>query len=442
MMFHDRRGVSGPLAHFVGGPVATQLHARFVLYMSAGLAKHRAAMFNTILPAPPDSILGLTDAWRKDPNPLKVNLGVGVFKDDSGNTPILASVKAAEALILQSATTKSYMPISGAPEYASCVQALIFGGEHEIIRDARARTAHTPGGTAALRTGADFLKKVLPGATVWMSAPTWANHKGVFGAAGFPTADYPYYDAASKGLDFARMQEALEQIPAGDIVLLHACCHNPTGVDLSVGQWQVVADIAARRGWLPFLDFAYQGYGDGLEQDRAGVLALAAVCPEFLVASSFSKNFGLYQDRTGALTLVAGTAAVAADAFSNVEIVIRVNYSNPPAHGGLIVSRILSDEALRGQWLAELTAMREHIAATRTKFVAALGSYGVPGDFSFITRQKGMFSFSGLSDGQVKFLRDSKSIYIVGGGRINVAGITSQNLEYLCASIGEALAMG
>jgi aspartate/tyrosine/aromatic aminotransferase len=351
-------------------------------------------------------------------------------------------VKAAESFILQSATTKAYMPISGTPDYARCVQALIFGDEHEIIRSERARTAHTPGGTAALRTGADFLKRVLPNATVWMSSPTWANHKGVFGAAGFAAADYPYYDPAGKGLDFARMQETLEQIPAGDIVLLHACCHNPSGVDLNAEQWKIVAAIAARQGWLPFLDFAYQGYGDGLEPDRAGLLALAAACPEFMVASSFSKNFGLYQDRTGALTLVAGSAAAAAAAVSNVEIAIRVNYSNPPAHGGLIVSRILTDESLRNQWLAELTGMREHIAATRAGFVAALGSSGVPGDFSFITRQKGMFSFSGLSDVQVKFLRESKSIYIVGGGRINVAGITSHNLDYLCASIREALSIG
>ncbi len=397
-------------------------------------------MFDSILPAPPDSILGLTDSWKRDPNPLKVNLGVGVYKDDSGNTPILAAVKAAEAALLLAATTKSYMPISGAPEYGCCVQDLIFGGAHEIISSARARTAHTPGGTAALRVGADFLKKASPNATVWVSAPTWANHKGVFGAAGIPTADYPYYDAATRGLDFTRMQETLEQIPAGDIVLLHACCHNPSGVDLDAGQWQSVAAIAARRGWLPFLDFAYQGYGDGLEQDRNGVLALAAVCPEFIVASSFSKNFGLYQDRVGALTLVAGSAAAANSAFSNVEIAIRVNYSNPPAHGGLIVTRVLTDSALRGQWLAELTAMREHIAATRVQFVAALASHGVPGDFSFIARQKGMFSFSGLSDAQVKFLREARSIYIVGGGRINVAGITSRNLEYLCTSIREALA--
>jgi aspartate aminotransferase/aromatic-amino-acid transaminase len=275
-----------------------------------------------------------------------------------------------------------------------------------------------------------------------MSSPTWANHKGVFSAAGFKTADYPYYDPATKGLNATALMEALEKVPAGDIVLLHACCHNPTGVDLSIEQWAQVAQIAARRGWLPFLDFAYQGYGDGLETDRAGVLALAAACPEFLVASSFSKNFGLYQDRTGALTLVAANATSAANAFSNVEIVIRVNYSNPPAHGGLIVAKILGDATLRSQWLGELDAMREHIAATRADFVKALAEYQVPGDFSFITRQKGMFSFSGLSDAQVKFLKETKSIYIVGGGRINVAGITGKNLAYLCESIREAITRG
>jgi aspartate aminotransferase/aromatic-amino-acid transaminase len=237
------------------------------------------------------------------------------------------------------------------------------------------------------------------------------------------------------------MCEALEAVPAGDIVLLHACCHNPSGVDLDAGQWKVVAEIASRRGWLPFLDFAYQGYGDGLEADRAGVLALAEVCPEFIIASSFSKNFGLYQDRTGAFTLVAANAGEAAAAFSNVEIAIRVNYSNPPAHGGLIVKTILTNETLRQQWVGELDAMRGHIAAIRKRFVAALAEHGVPGDYSFIAGQKGMFSFSGLSDDQVKFLRAQKSIYIVGGGRINVAGITSRNMEYLCTSIKEALAV-
>jgi aspartate/tyrosine/aromatic aminotransferase len=396
-------------------------------------------MFENISPAPPDSILGLTDAWKKDPNPLKINLGVGVFKDDQGNTPILASVKAAEKKILETATTKSYMPIAGAPEYGQLVQEMILGKGHAVLNDNRARTAHTPGGTAALRVGADFLKKFNANAKVWMSQPTWANHKGVFSAAGFATADYPYYDPATKGLAFDKMKAALQNVPAGDIVLLHACCHNPTGVDLSPAQWQEVAAIAADRRWIPFLDFAYQGYGVGLEEDRDGLLALAAACPEFLVASSFSKNFGLYQDRTGALTLVAASAKDADAAFSNVEIVVRVNYSNPPAHGGLIVAAILKDANLRRQWHDELIGMRDRIASVRKKFVAALKNQGVAGDFSFIARQKGMFSFSGLTDDQVKLLRERKGIYIVGGGRINVAGITAQNIDYLCASIKEAL---
>ncbi len=397
-------------------------------------------MFAELPLAPPDAILGLTDAWKADPNPAKVNLGVGVYKDETGNTPILASVKAAEAAILKDAITKSYMPIAGSPGYGKLVQEMVLGADHAALAARRVRTAHTPGGTAALRVGADFLRKVAPGATVWVSTPTWANHKGVFAAAGFKTADYPYYNPATKGLSFDVFIEALEKVPAGDVVLLHACCHNPTGVDLTPGQWQQVAASAARRGWMPFVDFAYQGYGDGLAEDRAGVLALAAVCPELLVASSFSKNFGLYQDRTGALTVVAADEKAAAAAFSHVEIAIRVNYSNPPAHGGLIVEKILNDSALRAQWQGELDAMRRHIAQVRATLVDALATHGVPGDFSFIARQKGMFSFSGLSDAQVKFLRDKKSIYIVGGGRINVAGVTAKNLAYLCDSIREAMA--
>jgi aspartate/tyrosine/aromatic aminotransferase len=397
-------------------------------------------MFHAIAAAPPDPILGLTESWKADPNPNKVNLGVGVFKDARGRTPILESVKDAESRILATATTKSYMPIAGDPAYRKQVQEMILGADHPALAAGRAQTAHTPGGTAALRVGADFLKKIAPHASVWVSSPTWANHKGVFQAAGFAVKDYPYYDPASKGLAFDKMLAALDQTPAGDIVLLHACCHNPTGVDLSAGQWAEVATLAARRGWLPFLDFAYQGYGDGLREDRAGLLALAAACPEILIASSFSKNFGLYQDRTGALTLIGADPAQAAAAFSHIEIAIRVNYSNPPAHGGLIVSAILADSALRAKWEGELTAMREHIARTRRMFVDALSAHGVPGDFSFIARQKGMFSFSGLSDPQVKYLREKKSIYIVGGGRINVAGITPDNLDYLCASIREALA--
>ncbi|MCS6771537.1 MAG: aspartate/tyrosine/aromatic aminotransferase [Kiritimatiellae bacterium] len=397
-------------------------------------------MFAQISPAPPDPILGLTEAWKNDPNPCKVNLGAGVFKDARGQTPVLESVKEAEAHILATQKTKSYMPIAGDPEYRNAVQELLFGPGHPVLASRRAQTAHTPGGTAALRVGADFLKKFSPGSTVWVSSPTWANHKGIFQAAGFAVREYPYYDAASKWLDYDRFLASLDAVPPGDVVVLHACCHNPTGVDLSPAQWAEVATLAARRGWLPFLDFAYQGFGEGLAEDRAGLIALAAACQELLVASSFSKNFGLYQDRVGALTLVAENADAAAAAFSHVEIAIRTNYSNPPAHGGLIVSTILKDPARRQKWESELAGMREHIARTRRAFVEALAAHGVPGDFSFIARQKGMFSFSGLSDAHVAYLREKKSIYIVAGGRINVAGITPANLDYLCTSIQEALA--
>ena len=392
-------------------------------------------MLEHITAAPPDAILGLSEAFKQDPNPRKINLGVGVFVDATGRTPILASVKAAEAALLASTKSKSYMPIAGDPTYRKLVQEMVLGADHPVLAAGRARTAHTPGGTAALRVGADFLRKFLPKATLWLSKPTWANHRGVFAAAGFPVKEYAYYDPATKGLDHASLLAALRQIPAGDVVLLHACCHNPTGVDLTAAQWQEVAALAAERGWLPFVDFAYQGYGDGLAEDRTGVLALAARCPEMLIASSFSKNFGLYQERTGALTLIAADAAAVANGFSNIEIAVRVNYSNPPAHGGLIVSHILTTPELKQQWLGELDAMRHHITGVRHQFVDALKQHGVPGDFSFIARQKGMFSFSGLSDSQVAWLRVERSIYIVGGGRINVAGITPQNIEYLCTAL-------
>ena len=392
-------------------------------------------MFADLTPAPPDAILGLTDAWKKDPNPAKINLGVGIYKDNRGQTPVLESVKTAEARILAAASTKAYMPIGGAPEYAALAQELAFGVGHPALAEGRVRTAHTPGGTGGLRVGADFLHTLRPQATVWVSRPTWANHKGIFAAAGFAVKEYAYYRPAGRDLDFDAMMNDLAAVPAGDIVLLHVCCHNPTGVDLDTVQWSRVAALAAEKGWLPFLDFAYQGFGDGLADDRAGLLAMAQACPELLVASSFSKNFGLYQDRTGALTLLAANRAAADAAFSHMELAIRVNYSNPPAHGGLIVTAILSDETLRTQWEEELAAMRHRIATVRAEFVEALRARGVPTDFSFITRQKGMFSFSGLSDEQVAHLRERHSIYIVKGGRINVAGITTQNLPVLVEAI-------
>lgn len=397
-------------------------------------------MFEEIQPAPADAILGLTEACRKDPRPGKVNLGVGVYQDEQGITPILDSVKEAEKRILASAKTKTYYSISGTPEYGISVRELMAGEGHELVSSGRACTAQTPGGTAALRIGADFLKLVAPDATVWLSSPTWANHKGIFNAAGFAIKEYHYYDPVSKGLDFESMKKALCKVPAEDIVVLHACCHNPTGVDLTADQWKEIAGIANKAGWIPFVDFAYQGFGEGLEEDRAAILALAAENPEMLVASSFSKNFGLYRDRVGALTVVAGTPEKAAAVFSHVQARIRVSYSNPPAHGGMIVQTILDDASLREQWLSELAGMRTRIASLRTHLVEGLSAMNVPGDYSFIRKQHGMFSFSGLNDAQVAFLRDQKAIYMVGGGRINVAGLNSSNIRYVCESIAEAVA--
>lgn len=396
-------------------------------------------MWNKIEAAPADSILGLTDAFKKDENPSKVNLGVGVYKDEEGKTPVLDCVKAAEKILLENEATKSYLPISGDPGYAAGVQKLLFGDSSEVISSGRAVTAHAPGGTGALRVGGDLLKKFYPDAKVWISNPTWANHKGVFKTAGFELAEYGYYDPSSKALDFSAMVASLETVPAGDIVLLHGCCHNPSGVDLSADQWKQVATIAKEKGWIPYVDFAYQGFGESVEADRCGVEEFAATGIDFFVASSFSKNFGLYNERTGAITIVSPNADDAAVAMSHLKTTIRVNYSNPPAHGGLVVATILSNEELKAQWLAELAAMRDRIKDMRVALVEGLASRGVEGDFSYITRQRGMFSFSGLSDQIVIKLRADKSIYVVGGGRINLAGLTKTNIDYVCDAIAEAI---
>jgi len=396
-------------------------------------------MFETIKPAPPDAILGLTEAFQKDPNPRKINLGVGVYKDGSGQTPVLASVKEAEKRLLSSEATKSYLPIDGLAAYATACQELAFGGDHPIVREARAATVQTPGGTGALRVAADFVRRIWPQATVWLSDPTWPNHPNVFGSAALNVASYPYFDAAGNRVAFDSMMAALEEIPAGDVLLVHGCCHNPTGADLSFEQWQAVAALCARRGILPLLDFAYQGFGNGLEEDAIGVRIVADHCDEFLVAGSFSKNFGLYNERVGALTLVAAGGAAAAAAQSHLKICVRTNYSNPPAHGGQIVAAILGDRELRQTWEVELAEMRNRINAMRHLFVETLDEQGVARDFSFIAQQRGMFSFSGLTPAQVQALRERHSIYVVGSGRINVAGMTEANMGYLCAAVADVL---
>lgn len=396
-------------------------------------------MWKSIEAAAPDAIFGLTAAFIKDANPDKVNLGAGVYKNDQGITPILESVKEAERLLLDEEQTKSYLPISGDPLYTSCVQRLLFGQGSEVISSGRAATAHAPGGTGALRIGGELIQKFNPGATMWISSPTWANHHGIFGAAGFQLKNYPYYNSDTKGLSYDEFISALGQVPAGDVVLLHGCCHNPTGVDLEPGQWDEVASLAAEKGWIGFLDFAYQGFGDSVDGDRRSVDAFASAGSDFFVASSFSKNFGLYNERTGAITVVSPSGQEAAVAKSHLDSTVRVSYSNPPAHGGLIVKTVLSDEELEQKWLSELEGMCSRIKNMRSALVEGLAERGIEEDFSYIKQQRGMFSFSGLSDETVAWLKTRKSIYVVGGGRINVAGLTTGNIDYVCDSIAEAL---
>jgi aspartate/tyrosine/aromatic aminotransferase len=396
-------------------------------------------MFETLTPAPPDAILGLTDAFRNDPNPRKINLGVGVYKDSQGRTPILRSVKRAEERLLTSETTKSYLAIDGSPLYARAVQDLLFGAGYEVGSSGRVVTVQAPGGTGALRVAADFIAKMTPAARVWLSDPTWPNHPSVFRAAGLGVATYPYFRASTNSVDFEAMLAAIQHIPAGDVLLLHGCCHNPTGVDLSPAQWRQVADVVAERKLLPLIDFAYQGFAHGLREDAAGLLTMYRPGCELLIASSFSKNFGLYNERVGALTVAAATSQAAQSALSHIKQAIRANYSNPPAHGAAIVATVLGDSGLRDEWEGEVAAMRDRINTMRHLFVETLNEKGARRDFSFIARQRGMFSFSGLTPEQVKALRDRYSIYIVGSGRISVAGMTEGNMDYLCDAIADVL---
>jgi aspartate/tyrosine/aromatic aminotransferase len=396
-------------------------------------------MFDTIQPAPPDAILGLTEAFKEDTRPNKINLGVGVYKDASGQTPVLATVKEAERRLIDAEATKSYKPIDGDPTYGACVQKMLFGAASQIVTEKRAATSHCPGGTGALRVAGDYLANNHEGATLWLSDETWPNHPAIFTAAGLPMKRYPYFDAAANALDSNAMLEGLSQAAAGDIVLLHGCCHNPTGVDLGADDWAKVAELCAEKKLLPLVDFAYQGFATGIEEDAAGLRMLAAKVPELIVCASFSKNFGLYNERVGSLTLVAGSAGACKAVQSHVKACIRRNYSNPPAHGGGIVSTILQDEALTAQWHGELAEMRDRINGMRSLFVQTLADKGADRDFSFITQQCGMFSYSGLNKDQVAQLREKHAVYIVGSGRINVAGMTEANMDHLCSSIVDVL---
>ncbi len=395
--------------------------------------------------APADPILGLTEAFVQDPNPNKINLGVGEYKDAQGKTPVLGSVRRAAQRVVGQETTKSYKPIPGDPAYGRAVQELLFGASSEIVGGRRAATLHTPGGTGALRVAGDYLHATHGGARIWLSDPTWANHPAVFGAAGLEIKTYPYFDAAKGALDFDAMRSGLEKVPAGDVVLLHGGCHNPTGVDPSPEQFAAIGKLLAERKALPLVDFAYQGFAQGLEEDAAGVRALSQTVDELVICSSFSKNFGLYNERVGALTVVTGSPQVTQAVLSQLKLVVRRNYSNPPAHGAAIVVTILDDPQLRSAWQKELAQMRDRINGMRGLFAETLTAKGVSlltDGNGFITRQRGMFSMSGLSRQNVDALREQYAIYIVGSGRINVAGMTEQNMEYLCDAIAKVKAAG
>ncbi|AXF65479.1 MULTISPECIES: amino acid aminotransferase [unclassified Leclercia] len=392
-------------------------------------------MFENITAAPADPILGLADLFRADDRPGKINLGIGVYKDETGKTPVLTSVKKAEQYLLENENTKNYLGIDGIPEFGRCTQELLFGKGSAIVSDKRARTAQTPGGTGALRVAADFLAKNTSVKTVWVSNPSWPNHKSVFNSAGLEVREYAYYDAAHHSLDFDGLLASLSEAQAGDVVLFHGCCHNPTGIDPTLEQWEQLAKLSVEKGWLPLFDFAYQGFARGLEEDAEGLRAFAAVHKELIVASSYSKNFGLYNERVGACTLVASDEQTVDRAFSQMKSVIRANYSNPPAHGASVVATILSNDALRAIWEQELNDMRQRIQRMRQLFVNTLAEKGADRDFSFIIKQNGMFSFSGLTKEQVLRLREEFGVYAVASGRVNVAGMTPDNMAPLCEAI-------
>jgi len=385
--------------------------------------------FASIELAAPDPILGLNAQFQADPRPDKINLGVGVYVDEEGKTEALPSVLQAEKRLRMTAGSRGYLPMGGAPAFTRVARELAFGADLMGTIEERGVSIQTPGGTGALRVAGDFLQRVRGRRRLWVSTPTWANHEGIFAAAGHELQKYPYFDPASNQLDRKEFLEALGAIPAGDVVLLHGCCHNPTGVDPDPETWEAVRSLALRQGWLPLVDFAYQGFGAGLEADSLAIRAFAQAGVPLLVAQSFSKNFGLYRERTGALHLFCADREEADRVRSQVELAVRTNYSNPPAHGALVLTTILEDPALRLQWERELQTMRDRIASVRMRWVEAMHAVGLQRDFRFLTEQKGMFSFTGLTRAQVEELRERFAIYMVASGRVNVAGIREANLD-------------
>ena len=396
-------------------------------------------MFKHIPPFGGDPILSLNEDFQKDPRPNKINLSIGIYFDDAGRIPVMSSVKRAEALVVAKGGPKPYLPIEGAANFRSAVQQLLFGAGHEAITSGRVATIQSVGSSGGLKVGADFISRYFPGSQVWVSDPTWDNHRSMFEGAGLTVNTYPYYDADTGGLKFDAMLAALRGLPAKSVVLLHACCHNPTGVDLTRAQWDTLIPVLRERELIPYLDLAYQGFGDGIEADAYAVRALASAGVSFFIANSFSKSMSVYGERCGALSVVCPDAAQAVNVLGQMKFTVRRNYSSPPIHGGQIVATVLTDPELRREWETELGAMRERILTMRKKLYAVLKAK-VPGrDFDYFLTQRGMFSYTGLSAAQVDKLREEHALYMVRSGRICVAGLNSSNVEATAVAIAAVL---
>ena len=397
------------------------------------------SFFSAVEMAPRDPILGLNEQFAADPNPAKVNLGVGVYYDDQGKLPLLTCVQAAEQAMMATPTARGYLPIDGIAAYDAGVKALVFGADSEPVQSGRVATVQAIGGTGGLKIGADFLKKLNPNAEVLISDPSWENHRALFSSAGFVVKNYRYYDAAKRGVDFDGMLADLSGAATGTVVVLHACCHNPTGYDITPAQWDQVVSACQSRGLVPFLDMAYQGFGYGLTEDGAAVQKFVAAGMSFFVSTSFSKSFSLYGERVGALSVLCESKDEAARVLSQLKIVIRTNYSSPPSHGGAVVAAVLSKPEWRALWESELGGMRVRIKAMRQKLVDGLKAAGVQQDMSFITSQIGMFSYSGLSRDQMVRLRTEFGVYGTDTGRMCVAALNSKNIDYVCAAIAKVV---
>ena len=398
-----------------------------------------SSIFSAVEMAPRDPILGLNEAFNADSRTTKVNLGVGVYFDDNGKIPLLNAVKVAEKARLEAMPSRGYQPIDGLAAYNQAVQVMLFGKDSPLLAEGKVVTAQALGGTGALKVGADYLKRLLPGATVYISDPSWENHRAIFETAGFPVDSYPYYDATTRDVNFAAMKSCLNTLQAGSIIVLHACCHNPTGADLSEAQWREIIEVMQARGLVPFIDMAYQGFADGIAEDALALNLFVASGLQFFVSTSYSKSFSLYGERVGALSVITASKDESARVLSQIKRMIRSNYSNPPTHGGAVVAAVLGSPELRQMWEAELVVMRERIKTMRSSLVEKLKAKGVAQDFSFVIKQRGMFSYTGLNAEQVARMQNEFGVYAVNTGRICVAALNTKNIDYVADAVAAVL---